>query len=154
MFELRPFNQNHQTRDLYYNPFRTMEEFENQFFGRNAGPLFNADSFGSIRTDVRDDGDKFLLEADLPGFDKKDIHLDLNGDVLTIDATRHSEHEDKDSQGRYLRCERSYGSYRRSFSMDGIDTAAIRAQYTDGVLHLTLPKLQPAAPEKRALEIE
>ena len=87
-----------------------------------------------------------MLEADLPGFDKKDIAIDVHDHRLTIKAERHSNHEDKDKQGHYLRCERSYGSFTRSFDIDAIQEDKITASYTDGVLKLTLPKKQEVLP--------
>ena len=95
-----------------------------------------------------------MLEADLPGFDKKDINIDVNGDYLTIKAERHSEHEDKKKKDSYIRCERSYGSYCRSFDVTGIDTEKIAAKYDNGVLTLTMPRKDPQQPASRQLTIE
>ena len=103
MFELRPYA--HKNTGLY-NPFHEMDELERSFFGNPFG-FFGNDSLAEFKTDIKDEGDHYELEADLPGFDKKDIHLDVNGDVLTVSAERHSEHEEKDKKGKYVRCERS-----------------------------------------------
>ena len=135
-------------RDLsrFYDPFRMMEAMQRDFFGAQDG--------GSISTDIRETEDAFVLEADLPGFKKDDIHIDVADGALTIQAERHSQHEEKDKEGTYLRCERSYGSYSRSFNLEGVDTSAIKAGFADGVLTLTLPKLKAQAPASRRLEIE
>ena len=87
-------------------------------------------------------------------FDKKDIHLDVNGDTLTIRAERHSKAEDKDQKDRIVRVERSYGAYARQFDVSGVDTDHIRAKYENGVLKLELPKRETQIPEARRLEIE
>lgn len=129
-----------------FNPFHDFDELERAFFTDR--------SLGEFKTDIRDDGENFLLEADLPGFQKEDIHVDLSDNALTITAERHSDFEQKDKKGNYVRCERSYGAYSRSFSTDGIDTSGIKAAYTDGVLRLTLPKQQKLLPVSRRLEIE
>ncbi len=129
-----------------FNPFHDFDALERAFF--------NDTSIGEFKTDIRDSGDAYVLEADLPGFNKDDIHVDLNGENLTISAERHSDYEQKDQKGNYVRCERSYGSYSRSFDVSGIDKAAIKAGYKDGVLRLTLPKMPELAPEQRRLEIE
>ncbi len=151
MFELKPFER--KTNQLtVFDPFKEMEELERTFFG-NSFFAPRAKAFADLRTDIQDKGDSFLLEADLPGFKKEDIALELDGDCLSISAERHSEHEEKDKQGNYLRCERSYGSFRRSFDVSGINTDEIRAEYKDGVLSLTLPKKETAAPASRRLEI-
>ena len=152
MFELRPFHRNDQ--ELTYNPFKAMEDFEKRFFEDPFTGFFQNGDIAEFKTDISDQGDSYLLEADLPGFEKKDIHLDVSGDVLTINAERHSEHEDKDKKGNYIRLERSYGQYSRQFDVSGIDAHGIRAKYDNGVLKLTLPKKQPQVPESHTLEIE
>ena len=100
-----------------------------------------------------DRGDHYELRADLPGFRKEDINLSLEGDMLTIQARRHSEWEDKDKQGNFVRCERSYGTYSRSYDMSEIQTEGIQADYTDGVLTLQLPKRAVTMPASRRIEI-
>lgn len=142
MMNLVPYRRH---SDLF-NPFRELEEFERS--------LFAPDSLASFRTDIEDEGDQLTLCADLPGFDKNDIHVDIEGDRLTISAERHSNYEKKDSRGNYLRCERSYGSYCRSFSLKGIDADGISAAYENGVLRLELPKLKETKPDSRRLEIQ
>jgi HSP20 family protein len=146
-------NNNHNNMLAYYNPFREMDELEKRFFGDPFG-YFKNDALADFKTDLKDEGDSFVLEADLPGFDKKDIHLDLDGDTLTISAERHSQREEKDNAGKYLCCERSYGSFSRQFDVSGIQTDAIKAKYENGVLTLDLPKEQKVLPAGRRLEIE
>ena len=153
MFELRPYERGG-SRVSTYNPFRELENFERAFFGDG---FFNdraMNALAEFKTDIQDKGESYLLEADLPGFKKEDIHIDLDGDTMTISAERHSEHEEKDKEGRYLRCERSYGSYRRSFDISGIEEGAMKAEYTDGVLKLTMPKKQQTVSSARRLEIQ
>lgn len=145
MMNLIPYS-HRRSEAAAYNPFRVFDELEKNFFSGSA--------LAEFKTDIRDDGDSYVLEADLPGFRKEDIQIDLSDNLLTISAERHSDFEEKDKQGRFVRCERSYGSYSRSFGMDGIRTDAIEASYADGVLKLTLPKAAPAAPAKRRLEIQ
>lgn len=149
MFELSKRNNN----NAVYNPFREMNEFEKRFFGEPFG-FFSNGFMDEFKADIKDEGDHFELEADLPGFEKKDIHLDVNGDVLTISAERHSEHEENDKKGKYVRCERSYGAYRREFDLSNIQTDEIKAKYENGVLKLSLPKKQEILPQARHLEIE
>ena len=144
MFDLIPFERRHGM--VHYNPFRDMEEFEKRFFGDM--PL------SEFKTDIRDAGTAFELEADLPGFKKEDIVIDLDGDVLTVRAERHSESEEKDKKGGYITRERCYGAFSRSFDVTGIKTDEVTAQYTDGVLKLTLPKKEATLPASRRLEIQ
>ena len=132
--------------DRRYNPFNELENWNRAFFGDT--------SLAEFKTDIRDAGDSFLLEADLPGFKKEDINLSLNGDALTIKAVRHSDYEDTNKKGAYIRCERSYGSYARSFDVSGVDTTGIRAAYHDGVLTVTLPKRSASKPESQTIVID
>ncbi len=147
-------NRNHTHQMDAFNPFREMEQLERSFFGDPFGRFFETQDLAEFKTDISDEGDHYMMEADLPGFDKKDIHLDLSGDMLTIQAERHSKAEQKDEQNKLVRVERSYGSYSRSFDVSAIDTDQIRASYDSGVLKLTLPKKQAQMPESRAVEIE
>ena len=139
-------------RSNYYNPFREMEQLEKQFFGDS--DFFSQKDLAEFKTDVLDEGDHYELEADLPGFNKEDIHLELQGDNLVISAERHSNAEEKNKDGKVVRMERSYGSYQRSFNVSQIDTDHIRAAYDNGVLKLTLPKQNAQLPQSRVLEIE
>ena len=150
MFGLARRNQDMTT----FNPWREMEEFEKAFFSNPFGSFFNTPALNQFRTDVTDEGDHYLLETDLPGFEKKDITLDIHDDMLTIRAERKSKVEEKDQKDKVIRMERSYGSYQRSFDISGVDADQIKAKYTDGVLCLTLPKLERSLPQGRRLEIE
>ncbi len=151
MFELSRRNNNH----LYnYNPFREMEEFEKNFFGTPFDRMFAHSALAEFKTDITDEGDHYLFKADLPGFEKKDINIDISGDTLTIGAERHSEYEEKDKKGKFIHAERSYGKFSRQFDVSGVDTDAIKAKYENGVLSLELPKKEIQSPEKKKLEIE
>ncbi|MBQ1847798.1 MAG: Hsp20/alpha crystallin family protein [Clostridia bacterium] len=144
-------NRNHEL--AYWDPFRDLDEIEKHFFGAPQRS-FAANDFGAFKTDIKDEGDKYVIEADMPGFNKEDIKVDLNGDVMTISAERHSEHEDKDKKSKYIRCERSYGMYRRQFDVSEINVESIDGKYENGVLTLELPKKTPAAPVSRRLELK
>ena len=146
MLTLTPYRKNRMT----YDPFHELEEMQKQLFNEYR----TVNDMPGMETDVKDLGDSYLIEADLPGFKKEDIHLNLNGDTLSLEAERHLEHEDKDKKGKYLLVERSSGKYIRSFDVSNVDTDAITAKYENGVLALTLPKKQPAQPASRLLEIE
>ncbi len=125
MFGLTPFERND-----FWDPFR---DFENDFFRGFRGTH-------NCRTDIRDDGSNYLLECEMPGFDKNDIKIDVNGNTLTLCAQRNCESDEKNDKGEYIRRERSCSSYCRSFDISNVDESAIDAEYTNGVLKLTLPK--------------
>ena len=143
MFELVPYTRKRNV--TFYNPFDELEDMQRRFFGETAVRDF--------KTDIRDEGEHYLLEADLPGFKKEDISVNIEGDTLTIRAERSENTEEKDSKGNYIKRERSYGSFSRSFDLTGIRVEDIAAAYENGVLKLTLPKKQETLPTSRKLEI-
>lgn len=128
-----------------YNPFRDFEEMSRSFWDNN--------NVSAFRTDITEKDGKYILEADLPGFKKEDISVDIDKDCLTITAEHKSEEKEENADS-YIRRERYYGSYTRSFNVKGIDTEAITAAYNDGVLTLTMPKKEPEIPAARRLEIK
>ena len=140
MFGMIPFDR----RDE--NLFDLFDNFEKKFFGNTTASL------PAFRTDIRDQGDKFLLEAELPGFDKEDISLELKEGILTIKA-EHKENQDQ-KDGDYIRRERRYGSFSRTFDVTGIDENGITAAYKNGVLELSLPKVVPVVPEAKRISLE
>lgn len=142
MFELMPFGYR---RVSAYNPFRDFEEMSRSFWDNN--------NVSAFRTDITEKDGTYILEADLPGFKKEDINVDIDKDCLTITAEHKSEEKEENADS-YIRRERYYGSYTRSFNVKGIDTEAITAAYNDGVLTLTMPKKEPEIPAARRLEIK
>lgn len=153
MFEMRPYHNNRKNHMTSYNPFREMDEFERSFFADPFG-FFGHDHLATFRTDILDNGNEYVLKADLPGFDKEDIHLDINNDILTIHAERRTEQEEKDDKNNFVRCERSWGSYSRQFDLSGVKADDIHAKYENGVLTLTMPKKEQKPDTSRHLKID
>lgn len=121
-------------------------ELERSFFGDWGNTL------AACRTDILDRGDHYLLQAELPGFDREDIKIDVHGERLSISAEHKSEREEKKDD--FVRRERHYGSYVRSFDIPGIDANGIEASYKDGVLELNLPKPQMTPPPSKRIELK
>lgn len=145
MFELTPFvRRNHSA--AAYNPFRDLDELERNFFGRN--------TVADFKTDITENEKEYILEAELPGFKKEDINIDIDNNYLTISAERKYENTEKDKKGSVIRSERSYGSFSRSFDISGVVTDKIEAEYENGVLKLTMPKQEESVPKARRLEIK
>lgn len=140
MYGLTPFEK--RTYDL----FNAFHDFEDNFF--------SSPKVSGFKTDIKDEGDKYILEAEMPGFEKEDIKLDLDGDRLVISAERTVSNDEKDNDGKYIRRERTFGSYSRSFDVSAIDTDKIAAEYKNGILMLDMPKKQPSVPAARRLEIK
>ncbi|HNZ99006.1 Hsp20/alpha crystallin family protein [Ruminococcus sp.] len=141
MYGLTPFGR------TGFDLWNAFNNFDQNFFG-DSMPI------NSCRTDIRDDGDKYVLESELPGFEKEDIKLDINGTQLTIAAEHSTNSDEKDEKGNYIRRERTFGSYKRSFDVSDVDTEAISAAYKNGILTLELPKKKPEEPVSKRLEIK
>jgi HSP20 family protein len=103
----------------------------------------------AVPVDLLKDGDRYLLNADLPGVDPGSIDIDLDGHVLTIRAERTAApHEG----AQWIAQERKAGSYVRQFTLgDGLDTERISATYDNGVLSLVIPVSERAKPRKIAI---
>ena len=117
-------------------------------------PFFGMDNFTStFSVDVKDEGDKFVLEADMPGVKREDIHIDINDDVLTIAAEWNTEKKNERQNG-YIMNERRSGRTSRSFTLENVKEDAISAEYKDGVLTLTMPKVTETRKSPRRIEIQ
>ena len=147
MFEIIPFDR-HMRRIAAMDPFREFDELERSFFGNTRSMV------SAFRTDVVDTGDAFKLEAELPGFDKDDIQVDVENDCLTISAEHKSEKKEENEKKNFVKRERFYGSFTRSFDVSGINVDGIEAKYENGILTLTMPKKAAEIPASRKLEIK
>ena len=126
--------------------------FDGSFFGGHS-PLFGKNSKNLMKTDVRETENSYELDVDLPGFKKDEVNVDLKDGYLTISAERNSESEKKDDKGNFVRRERSYGSFSRSFDVSSVKTDDITGEYKDGVLTLTMPKKEENVPTSRRIDI-
>ena len=103
--------------------------------------------------EIKETKEGYSFKADVPGVVDKDIEINRTGTRLTISGKRESELEDKGET--YYACERSYGSFTRTFTLpEGIDGDHIRAEMKDGVLTVLVPKLPEARPQKIAIKPE
>jgi len=137
MYELIPFG-----GESFFN---YLDNFEKSWFGNSVKTV------SSFKTDVVDKGDKYLLQAELPGFKKEDIYIDLDGNYLTIQASHATQNES--TGDKVVRKERQFSSFSRSFNVSGIKTDSIKAEYTNGILELELPKIEEAKPTVKKIEI-
>ncbi len=105
-----------------------------------------------IRIDVKETPDAYAVDAEVPGVSREDIHVTIDGDVVTLRAE--IKQEDRQVEGeKVLRSERYYGAVTRSFQLpQDIDNAAARAKYENGVLQLTLPKKAVSAGQRLVIE--
>ncbi len=140
MFNLIPYVYGRRELD----PFREFEKLEREFFASKR-------PFG-FRTDVKDLGEKYVLEAELPGFKKENINVEVEDGKLTIIAERSS--EKSDNEENIVHSERIYGTFTRSFDVSSVQTDEITATFVDGILSLELPKKKEEEPKTRKLEIK
>ena len=103
--------------------------------------------------DIEEKDGKYLVKADLPGLEKKDIHLVLRDGYLTLRGERKSEHEE--NKDNFHRIERTYGSFERTFRVpEGVTEKDIHAKYKDGVLELTVPTPKVEEPKTTEVKID
>lgn len=105
-----------------------------------------------MKVDIKEDDKTYTVEAELPGADKKDIKVDYDNKTLTISYEKSE--ESKVEKENYIRQERQFESTERSFYIENIDEAGIKAKFENGVLTLTLPKVEGAVEEKKIISIE
>jgi HSP20 family protein len=97
--------------------------------------------------DINENGHELVVKADLPGIDPKDLDVRVENNVLSIRGER--KFEKKVDQDNYLRVERTYGSFSRSFSLaNTVNPEGIKADYQNGVLTLVVPKREEAKPKQ------
>ena len=105
----------------------------------------------AIRVDVKENGEAYTVIAELPGVKKDDIHVEVEGNEVTIAAETRREREAKEGE-KWLRVERYAGKTERRFALpQELDDAAASAKFTDGVLELTLPKKAQVSGRKLAI---
>lgn len=100
----------------------------------------NAGEAPEMKVDVREQEKQYVVHAEIPGVNKEDIHVHIDGAAVSISAERRQEKDVKEGE-RVLRTERYFGKVSRSFQLaQEVDEAHSSAKYADGVLELTLPK--------------
>lgn len=109
---------------------------------------------GSMKTDVKESDKDYQVKIDLPGFDKKDIHLNYANDMLAVTGHRSSFSDESDDKGNMVHSERTYGQVSRQYHLPDVNKDKISAKYTNGVLSLVLPKLDKAVDNDSHIEIE
>ena len=137
-----------------WDPFRDLNMLQdrmNRLFD-DAGRGWQSDEPVSTTTwspaiDIFETDGEIVVKAELPGMDRKDIAVHLENNVLTLRGERRFEKETKEEN--YHRIERSYGGFSRAFSIPmSVDEQSIRADYTDGILNIRLPKKEQAKPKQ------
>lgn len=117
----------------------------NKLFGNFFDDLDWRVSYWTPSIDIVEEDDKLRLTAELPGVDKKDVKINIQNNVLTIEGEKRQQNEDKKDNSHYS--ERFYGKFRRSFTLPAeVESEKVDAEYRDGVLTVTLPKSEKVKP--------
>ena len=143
-----------------WNPLREMDDLFDRF-NRSFGRLPALRGEGSQETmtladwapsvDVSETDNEYLIKVELPGVEKSDVKVSIHEGVLTIQGERKMEREEKNK--KYHRVERAYGRFARSFVLpENVDETSVSASHKDGLLNVTLGKVEQAKP--KAIEVK
>lgn len=119
-------------------------------------PFFTGDESKIMKTDIREKKDKYLIDIDLPGYEKENIQLEIEDGYLTVHANINSNKEEKE-EGKFVRKERYVGSSSRSFYVgEEIESQDIKASFKNGTLQIEVPKKEEKKqlPEKKYISID
>jgi HSP20 family protein len=141
------------------SPFEELERFFDEFLTRGWLRPWRGERMREMalpfegklpKLDVVDRDADVLVRVEVPGVNKEDIEVSLTGNLFTVKGR--TRREEKEEKGDYYRCEISQGSFSRTVSLPAeVDDSQAKAQLTDGILEITLPKVEKA--KKRAIKI-
>ena len=134
---------------------RKRNEFDlfDDMFGMD--PFFERKEMKLMRTDIKEKGDNYIIEIDLPGYEKEDIEIELEKGYLKVSAKTTKETDNSEDE-KYIHKERFYGECSRSFYVgENLKEEDIKAAFKNGILTLTVPKDQPKKiEEKKYIQID
>lgn len=143
---------------VYPIPFKKNNQNQGGYLQQFLEPFFHDDFFHSFQSvgnlfhvDLRETNDSYQIEADLPGIKRDQIHLEYANNYLIISAKREFTSEPNDEN--FVRRERKYGEFQRSFHIDNVDEDLINATFDNGVLTVTLPKKETHHVSGKKIEI-
>jgi len=130
--------------------------FNNDSWMNNVPSLFdnNFPDDSTLKTDIKETDKNYEVHVDMPAFDKKDIDINYENDVLTISGHRDSFSDHNDKNGDMIMSERSGGRFARQYHLPAVDTKAIKANYNNGVLKIELPKLENQPDSDHHIDID
>jgi len=133
--------------DLFNNDISWMNSFPS-IFGKNAA----TDS--TLKTDIKENDKNYEVHIDMPAFDKKDIDINYQNNILTVSGHRDSFNDHNDKNGDMIMSERSAGRFTRQYHLPQVDQKGIKATYDKGVLQIELPKLTEKISSDHHIDIE
>ncbi|MEC0108575.1 Hsp20/alpha crystallin family protein [Paenibacillus taichungensis] len=147
MFDLIPFRKRNE--DLFGHMLKSFNDMVESPFLSPFGT-----GVQSFRTDIREEENKYVVEAELPGIAKEDIDIQVEGNELIIRAKRNEMTEQKDDTNRIIRQERRSGEFIRRFYVEHIDEENIKARLENGLLKLDIPKRQGEDHSRKSIQID
>ncbi len=139
---------------IKWDPFRELEDMSsrlNRIFGQPRGGAEADSEMMAVANwmpsvDISETDDAYLIKGEIPGVKKEDVKVTLQNGMLTIQGERKQEKEEKNKKFHRVEC--SYGSFARSFRVpDDADESAVKAEFKDGMLNVSLPKSAKAKPK-------
>lgn len=118
-------------------------DFFNKFFGESVYP----------QVDIKEKNDQYEFTVDLPGFSKEDLEVEYRDGYLEIRGNKEQNQETEEKDGRYIRKERSYGAFKRSFYIGEIEEKKISGAFREGILTLNVPKSEEKERKEKGYQI-
>ena len=127
-------------RDNLFDDMFDFDDFDKEF-NRMMRPLYGKHAQNMMKTDVRETGNSYELDIDLPGFKKDEITIQLDNGYLSISAAKGLDKDEEKKDGKYIRRERYAGAMNRTFYVgDNLTQQDIQAKFEDGILKISVPK--------------
>ena len=124
-----------------------------RFYFDNAIDQFFENEGNKMKCDIYEKDNTYHVEMDIPGFKKDEIKVECNKGNLVITAEKEENKEDKDDDKKYIRRERTYGKYSRSFYLGDVNEEGIEAKFDNGTLTISIPKID-ASVNKKYIDIK
>ena len=141
---------------IKFEPLRELETLHDRiqrYFDDFPNFGFNVSDSFSPKIDVSEDKNNIVVTAEIPGVKKDNIKITLQDNILTVEGEKKKEKEEKDKN--FYRSERSYGSFKRSFTLPvEVDSEKVEAKFEDGMLHITLKKLEQKVKTEKVIELK
>jgi HSP20 family protein len=138
-----------QRRGNLFDNLMNMRDWMNDDFFSDLTPAAD-----HMKTDVAEDDKAYQVKIDMPGFDKKDIHINYANNILSVTGHRDTFSDESDKKGNILHSERRYGQMSRQYRLPDVDRSKVSAHYENGVLTLELPKMQASDENDSRIDID
>ena len=138
-----------QRRGNLFDNLMNMRDWMNDDFFSDLTPAAD-----HMKTDVAEDDKAYQVKIDMPGFDKKDIHINYANNILSVTGHRDTFSDESDKKGNILHSKRRYGQMSHQYRLPDVDRSKVSAHYENGVLTLDLPKMQASDENDSRIDID